>query len=89
MTVHWNSRRGFSGGLSTASSPEERAGTREIEAPSLAELRLALGKVPAVRGARLDRGRKLLADPNYPSHHVLKRVATVLARHWNERASGS
>jgi len=87
MTVHWNSRRGFSGGLNTASSPEEQAGTRESETALLAELRLAMRKTPETRDAFVERGRKLLADPNYPSRTVLKRVAKLLARHWDDQAS--
>lgn len=79
MTVHWNARKGFQAGANSAST----AGTPAEEAADelrLAELLLAMRKVPDARASALARGRKLLADPDYPSSEVLRKVAEVLAR---------
>ena len=84
MTVHWNSRKGFVNGPNTASSAAEPAA--DGDAASLAELQVALRKSPAMRTAQLNRARKLLADPKYPSRELLKKVAILLARHWAARS---
>ena len=84
MTVHWNSRRGFSGGLNTASSAEEKALGLEHEPPSLVNFLLAMRKVPASRAAAVARGKKLLADAKYPSREVLRKVARLLVRHMDK-----
>ena len=86
MTVHWNSRKGFMNGPNTASSAAEPAA--DDNAAFLAELRLALRKFPELRTAQVNRARKLLADPKYPSREVLKKVAGLLARHGVGRSSG-
>jgi hypothetical protein len=84
MTMHWHSHKGFSDELRTASSAEELAATPEGKA-ALAELLLAMRKVPEVRVTSVNRAKKLMADPKYPSREVLRGVAEVLARHWDER----
>ena len=88
MTVHWNSRRGFTDGLNTASSAAKAAPAPKVDAAALAEFRLAMRKAPNARAALVNRGRKLLADPKYPSREVLRKVATLLARHWAGRQGG-
>ena len=84
MTVNWNSRKGFNGGPNTLSSGNEGAEGPEKEAALLASLQLAMRKVPDARAAEVARGKKLLADPKYPSREVLRRVAGLLARHWRK-----
>jgi hypothetical protein len=78
MTVHWNSRRGFRGGLNTASSAAERIEAEE-EKQHMPALLWAMRKTPEIRPAAVHRGRRLLADPDYPSKAVLRKVADVLA----------
>jgi hypothetical protein len=84
MTVNWNSRKGFSGGPSTASSADEGAAGQGSDTALLAELQLAMRKVPDTRATVVARGKKLLADPKYPSCEVLRQVARHLARNWDK-----
>jgi hypothetical protein len=80
MTVHWNARKGFQTGPNSASTAGPSAG-EEADELMMAQLLLAMRKVPDLRPSAVSRARKLLADPNYPSPQVLKKVAELLARH--------
>ena len=80
MTVHWNARKGFQNKPDSISLPGNHTGD-EREDMTMADSLLAMRKVPEVRSAAVLRAQKLLADPNYPSPEVLKKVAELLARH--------
>jgi hypothetical protein len=83
MTVHWNARKGFQikpNGVSASGNHAGEAG----DDLAMADLLLAMRNVPDVRSAAVHRARKLLADPNYPSPEVLRKVAGLLARHLAE-----
>ncbi len=83
MTVHWNARKGFQIKPTNLSAPGNHSGN-DGEDATMAEMLLAMRKVPDVRSAAVSRARKLLADPSYPSPEVLKEVAGLLARHLAE-----
>jgi hypothetical protein len=80
MTVHWNARKGFQTKPNSVSAPGNQSGDTG-EDVNMAELLLAMRKVPDVRASAVIRARKLLADPDYPSKDVLKKVANLLADH--------
>jgi hypothetical protein len=80
MTVHWNARKGFQTGPNGAANSGNHSGDKADDL-TMAELLLAMRKVPDSRPAVINRGRKLLADPNYPSPEVLRQVAGLLADH--------
>jgi hypothetical protein len=80
MTVHWNARKGFQTGPNSASTAGPSAG-EEADELMMAQLLLAMRKVPEVRPAAVNRARKLLADPDYPPPQVIRQVAELLARH--------
>ena len=42
----------------------------------------ALAKTAEVRADQVARARALVADPNYPSHEQLGKIADVLAANW-------
>jgi hypothetical protein len=78
MTVHWNARKGFARATNQTHSAD---GPAESEAGerSMPELLWALRKVPETRSSAISRARRLLADPDYPPGHVMKKVAALLA----------
>ncbi len=80
MTVHWNARQGFQTDPNSVSAPGNHSGAEQDET-TMAELLLAMRKVPDVRSSAVSRARKLLADADYPSPEVLRQVAQLLARH--------
>ncbi len=80
MTVHWNARQGFQTDPNSVSAPGNHSGA-EADDHTMAELLLAMRKVPDVRASAISRARKLLADPDYPSPEVLRQVAELLTRH--------
>ena len=80
MTVHWNSCRGFSVELRTASSADEQVGPGQAAGPTDKWLS-AMSKVPPTRAAAVQRAKRLLADPDYPSPEVMRKVAELLVRH--------
>lgn len=82
MTVHWNSQKGFSDGLPTASSGQD---DHEDLRAVINELRLSLRKTPDQRAAVVRRAKKLLADPAYPSREVLRKTAALLVEHLRPR----
>jgi hypothetical protein len=84
MTVDWNSRRGLGRELSPASASDVPAG--EEEDMTMAELLLAMRKAPETRTSAVARARRLLADPDYPPDHVMRKVAELLARRMNSPA---
>ncbi len=83
MTVHWNARKGFQIKPNGVSAPGNHSGEAG-EDVTMADLLLAMRDVPDVRSSAVSRARKLLADPDYPSPEVLKKVAGLLARHLGE-----
>jgi hypothetical protein len=79
MTVHWNSRKGFVAGADTSSTADQTGHDEESRA-LMAELLLAMRKAPDLRNAVVNRGKKLMANPAYPTDEIVKAVADVLAR---------
>jgi hypothetical protein len=78
MTVHWNSRKGVAADSQTATSADAMTSDQQARL-QLAELLWALRRTPDLRPALVHRGRKLIADPDYPPRGVIEAVARVLA----------
>jgi hypothetical protein len=79
MTVRWNAHKGFAMEPNHVPPAGNQAGD-DAEEMSLAEMVLAMRKVPDVRASVVSRGRKLLANPDYPPPELLRKVAELLAR---------
>ena len=69
-----------------ASTPEESAPPSQIsDLASLAEKAAVAG--PDLRDDEIERGKRLVADPNYPNDDILEKLAEGLVRSEDFRAA--
>jgi hypothetical protein len=50
----------------------------QLSTGSSARIRSALDSIPEIRPEMVERGRQLLADANYPSQDVVRRIAELI-----------
>jgi hypothetical protein len=59
-------------------TPERAGGKRDRRSAAAERPRKALSREPEIRPEVVARGRKLAADPDYPSASVIQRVAAMI-----------
>ena len=66
-------------------------GKRQRDRPMPAEPEVRVGKGPmdSIRPEKVERARRLVADPDYPPKEVTEAVARLLARNMDPSATGS
>ncbi len=78
--MSWNNDRGFVLRPVTVAARRRKMGGAEWTKSK--DERARLRRVPDVRPEEVARARRLIADPAYPSSETLRRVAFLLAQHW-------
>lgn len=75
-----NSNRLLLTGRERVKTQQRKAGPRVSE-PQPAEMAARLERLADVRRSAVERGRILVANPDYPTPKIINGVARVLARH--------